>query len=202
MERKTILVGLAIFTSIAVFIVGTILLQRPDTFRGVEYQQPLSASEITLTRGNGEVFRLSEQKGKIVLLFFGYTFCPDECPTTLAELKQVYDGLGGDAKFVEVVLISVDPGRDTPQHIQDYVNRFNPSFIGLSGSQAELEGVWKNYGIFREIVPGTSPANYSVDHTARISLIDPDGNLRLSYGIQTPVDDIIHDIELLLKSKK
>jgi protein SCO1/2 len=202
MDRKTILVGLAIFTFIAVFIVGTILLKRPDTFRGVEYQQPLSASEITLTRGNGEVFHLSGQKGKVVLLFFGYTFCPDECPTTLAELKQVYDGLGDNAQFVEVVLVSVDPGRDTPQHIQEYVNRFNPSFIGLSGSQAELESVWKNYGIFREIVPGTSPADYGVNHTARMFLIDPDGNLRLSYGFQTPVDDIIHDVELILKSNK
>ena len=202
MDRKTILVGLAIFTFIAVLTVATILLKRPDTFRGTEYQPPLAASEITLTRGNGEVFRLGEQKGKIVLLFFGYTFCPDECPTTLAELKQVYDGLGDNAQFVEVVLISVDPGRDTPQHIQDYVNRFNASFIGLSGSQAELEGVWKNYGIFRELVPGTSPTDYGIDHTARISLIDPDGNLRLSYGFQPPVDDIIHDVELILKSKK
>mgnify|MGYP001213331174 CR=1 FL=1 len=202
MDRKTILVGLAIFTFIAVLTVATIFLKRPETFRGTEYQQPLAASEITLTRDNGEVFRLSGQKGKVVLLFFGYTFCPDECPTTLAELKQVYDGLGGDARSVEVVLISVDPGRDTPQHIQDYVNRFNPSFIGLSGSQTELESVWKNYGIFREIAPGTSPTNYGIDHTARISLIDPDGNLRLSYGFQTPVDDIIHDVELILKTKK
>ena len=201
MERKTILVGLAIFTSIAVLIVATIFLKRPDTFRGTEYQQPLAAPEITLTRDSGDVFRLSDQKGRVLLLFFGYTFCPDVCPTTLAELKQVYDGLGDNAQFVEVVLISVDPERDTPQHIQDYVNRFNPSFIGLSGPQAELESIWKNYGIFREIVPGTSPADYGVNHTARMSLIDPDGNLRLSYGIQTPVEDIIHDIELLLKSK-
>lgn len=202
MDRKTILVGLAIFTSIAVLIFAAILLKRPDTFYGVEYQRPLAAPEITLTRDNGEIFRLSGQKGKAVLLFFGYTFCPDVCPTTLAELKQVYDGLGDNAQFVQVVFITVDPGRDTSQKIQEYVNRFNPAFIGLSGSETELEGIWKNYGIFREIVPGTSPADYGVDHTARISLIDPDGNLRLSYGFQTPVDDIIHDVELILESNK
>ena len=201
MERKTILVGLAIFTSIAVFIVAAIFLKRPDTFRGVEYQQPLTASEITLTRDNGDVFHLSEQKGRVTLLFFGYTFCPDVCPTTLAELKQVYDGLGDNAQFVQVVFITVDPGRDTSQKMQEYVNRFNPAFIGLSGSETELEGIWKNYGIFREIAPGTSPTNYIVNHTARITLIDPDGNLRISYGFQTPVDDIIHDVELILKSR-
>ena len=201
MDRKTILVGLAIFTSIAILIFAAILLKRPDTFRGVEYQQPLAAPEITLTRDNGEVFRLSGQKGKVVLLFFGYTFCPDVCPTTLAELKQVYDGLGDNAQFVQVVFITVDPGRDTSQKMQEYVNRFNPAFIGLSGSETELEGIWKNYGIFREIAPGTSPTNYIVNHTARITLIAPDGNLRLSYGFQTPVDDIIHDVELILKSR-
>ena len=201
MERKTTLVGLASFTYITVLIVAAVLLNRPDTFRGVEYQQPLAAPEITLTRDNGDIFRLSEQKGKVVLLFFGYTFCPDVCPTTLAELKQVYDGLGDNAQFVQVVFITVDPGRDTSQKIQEYVNRFNPAFIGLSGSQTELENIWKGYGVFREIVPGTSPTNYIVNHTARIILIDPDGNLRLSYGFQAPIDDIIHDVELILKSK-
>lgn len=202
MEKKTIYVGLVIFIAIAGFIATAFLLKQPESFRGVEYQQPLTAAEITLARADGEVFRLSEQKDKIVILFFGYTFCPDVCPTTLAELKQVYDELGDNARFVEIVFISVDPARDTPQHIQDYVNRFNSSFIGLSGSEVEMESVWKNYGVFREIVPGTSPTNYSLNHTARITLIDQNGNLRLSYGIQAPVDDIVHDIELLLVSRK
>jgi len=202
MERKIIYVGLVIFIAIAGFIAAAFLLKSPDSFRGVEYQQPLAAAEITLTRADGEIFRLSEQKDKIVILFFGYTFCPDVCPTTLAELKQVYDGLGDNAQSVEIVFITVDPDRDTSQHIQDYVNRFNSSFIGLTGSETELESVWKNYGVFREIVPGTSPTNYSLNHTARITLIDQNGNLRLSYGIQTPVDDIVHDIDLLLASRK
>ncbi len=201
MERRTIYVGLAIFVVIAGFIAAAILLKQQDSLRGVEYQQPLAASEITLIRADGKTFRLSEQKDKIVILFFGYTFCPDVCPTTMADLKQVYNGLGGNARSVEIVFITVDPGRDTSEHMQDYVDRFNPSFIGLGSSEAELESVWKNYGVFREIVPGTSPTNYSVNHSVRITLIDQNGNLRLSYGYQTPVDDILHDIKLLLTSR-
>ena len=107
--------------------------------------------------------------------------------------------MGNQGHNLQVVFVTVDPARDTPQKIQQYVDRFNSSFIGLSGSQTDLEKIWNDYGIYREIVPGNSPTNYDVTHTARITLIDAAGNMRLSYGYDVPVDDMVHDIKLLLK---
>ncbi len=133
------------------------------------------------------------------MLFFGYTSCPDVCPTTLAELNLVMNELGDKTELVQVVFVSVDPTRDTPEKIQEYVDHFNNGFIGLSGPVEKLEAVWKDYGVFREEVPSTSALGYIVNHTARVYLVDMDGNLRLSYGFQTPVEDIVHDLELLLK---
>jgi protein SCO1/2 len=199
MDRKIIYVGIGALVLIALVAVGTRLFARPPVFRGTSYAEPYPvAPQIELTRANGEVFRLSDQRGRIVLLFFGYTSCPDVCPTTLAELKLVADELGEGSDSVQVVFVSVDPDRDTPQKIQAYVEHFNPTFIGLSGSNEELKKIWSDYGIFREIAQADSAAGYSVNHTARVTLIDAQGNLRLSYGIETPVEDIVHDLKMLM----
>jgi len=200
MDRKILWVGLGALSLIALVAAATLLFSRPASFRGTAYGEPYPvAPEIELKQSDGEVFRLSDQKGKIVLLFFGYTSCPDVCPTTLAELKLVHEQLESRAGNVQVVFISVDPEHDTPEAIQGYVSRFNPSFVGLTGSMDELTGVWDGYGVFREIVETDSALGYIVNHTARVILVDADGNLRLSYGFQTPVDDIVHDLKILLK---
>ena len=133
------------------------------------------------------------------MLFFGYTTCPDVCPTTMAELKQALEELGDQADQVQVLFVTVDPQRDTPERVQEYVDHFNPGFIGLSGSETELAKVWNDYGIFRETVDGTSAAGYLVNHTARVTLIDQQGNLRVSFPFDTPVEDIVHDLKLLLQ---
>jgi protein SCO1/2 len=199
MNRKTLWVGLLSLAVVGVAAL-TLVFAKPASFHGTSYGEPYpTAPQIELKKSNGETFRLSDQKGKIVLLFFGYTSCPDVCPTTLAELKQVMDGLGNKAEQVQVVFISVDPERDTPENIQKYVGHFNPNFIGLSGSSAELENIWKKYGVFRERVESDSAFGYIINHTARTYLIDADGNLRLSYGFQTPVENIVSDLEILLK---
>lgn len=201
MDKKTLLVGAFSFLLIGVVALGVFLFAPPVTLRGTEYAEPYpQAPEIELTRANGNNFRLSEMRGNIVLLFFGYTSCPDVCPTTMAELKTALDKIGEeDAKNVKVIFVTVDPERDTPERVQEYVNRFNRDFIGLSGTEAELAKVWSDYGVFREIADGTSAAGYLVNHTARVTLIDQDGNLRVSYGFDTPVENIVHDLKLLLK---
>lgn len=201
MDRRILLVGLFSFLLVGAVAVGVFLFSKPDGFRGTTYAEPYPpAPEIELTRANGTSFRLSEIRGDAVLLFFGYTSCPDICPTTLAELKQALEQIGEeDAQRTKVLFITVDPERDTPQGVQEYVNHFNPDFIGLSGTEAELAGVWKDYGVFREVAQGNSAAGYLVDHTARVTLIDPEGNLRLSYAFDTPVENLVHDLELLLK---
>jgi protein SCO1/2 len=201
MDKKTLQIGIIALLVIAIIAAVTFFLSQPAAFRGTTYGEPYPpAPEIELTQANGQTFRLSGQKGKIVLLFFGYTSCADVCPTTMAELKLVVDELGDNADSVRVVFITVDPERDTPAKVQEYANHFSSKFIGLSGSAGKLKKTWSDYGIFRAIIPAeNSESGYSVDHTARIMLIDEDGSLRLSYGFQTPVDDIVHDIKLLLK---
>lgn len=200
MNRKTLLVGLAAFLLIGVVAAGVFLFSEPAGFRGTTYAEPYpKAAEIVLSRSDGTSFRLSEMHGRVVMLFFGYTSCPDVCPTTLAELNQALDKLGENAGQVQVLFVTVDPERDTPERVQEYVNHFNSGFMGLSGTQPELQKVWNDYGVFRETVKGTSAAGYLVNHTARVTLIDQQGNLRVSFPFDTPVDDIIHDLKLLLK---
>jgi len=200
MDKRTLWVGLGSLLLIALAVAATVWFTGPASFRGASYGEPYPvAPPIELTRANGEPFRLSDQRGKFVLLFFGYTSCPDVCPTTMAELKLVVDGLGEAANSVQVVFISVDPDRDTPEKIQKYVEHFNPNFIGLTGSLDELQKIWDGYGVFRSVNEADSAMGYTVDHTARVTLVDADGNLRLSYSFQTPVEDIVYDIKLLLR---
>lgn len=201
MDRKTLLVGLGSLVLIGMVAAWTVFFVKPAGFRGTIYTEPYPpASDFTLARADGSRFQLSGMRGKVVLLFFGYTSCPDICPTTLAELNQAMKGLKAEeAARVQVVFVTVDPGRDTPERAQEYVNHFNPDFIGLSGPEEELSKVWNAYGVFREIVEGTSAAGDLVNHTARVTVVDGNGNLRLSFGFDTPVEDIVHDLKLILK---
>ena len=203
MDRKTLLVGLVIFLLIGIVAAGVFLFSRPASYRGTTYAEPYpAAAEIALSRADGGSFRLSEMRGKVVALFFGYTSCPDICPTTMAELRQALEKLGPEADQVQVLFVTVDPERDTPERVQEYVDHFNPGFIGLSGSEEELTRVWNEYGVFREVVDSTSAAGYLVNHTARVTLIDPQGNLRVSLPFDAPVDDVAHDLNLLLRESK
>lgn len=201
MDRKTLLVGLMAFLIVGAVAAGVILVSKPESFRGTTYAEPYPvAPEIELTGAAGTDFQLSETRGRVVALFFGYTSCPDICPTTMAELNQALGELGGRADQVQVLFVTVDPQRDTPERVQEYVSHFNPNFIGLSGSEPDLAKVWNDYGVFRQVVDGTSAAGYLVDHTARVTLIDQQGNLRVSFPFDTPVKDVVHDLNLLLDS--
>jgi len=199
MNKRIMQVGAGLLVLIGVVMAITLIIPKTENFRGTLYDPALPAPEIELTLGDGSNFKLSEMRGEAVLLFFGYTSCPDVCPTTLSELRKVKSELGEDAARVQVVYITVDPDRDTPEKVQEYVSLFNPSFIGLSGSLEELEPVWQAYGVFRQIEQTDSDNSYLVTHTARVYLIDPDGNLHLSYAFGTPTDDILHDLKLVLQ---
>lgn len=203
MDRKTLLVGIGSFLLIGVVAAGTVFFAQSAGFRGTYFTEPYPpAAEFTLERSDGTSFQLSQMRGRVVLLFFGYTSCPDICPATLAELNQAMGKLReSEADRVQVVFVTVDPERDTPERTQEYVNHFNPGFIGLSGTEEQLAKVWSDYGVFREIVEGTSALGYIVNHTARVTLIDGNGNMRISFGFDTPVDDIVHDLKLILREK-
>lgn len=170
-------------------------------YHGSAYN-PAPASDFTLTGVDGNPLSLHDLSGKTVLLFFGYTHCPDVCPTTLANARQILDGLGNDAANTRFLFITVDPTRDTPADLAAYTAHFHPDIIGLTGNPATLQTVYDAYGIIVETNPHPDRASeYEVTHTARMYLIDPRGQLRLTYAFGTLTDDIITDIQHILKEK-
>jgi protein SCO1/2 len=168
-------------------------------FKGTSYPDLKAAPDFALTATDGQRFQLGEHRGQIVLMFFGYTSCPDVCPTTLVEAKQILKGVGSDADRVVFLFITVDPERDTPQVLANYAAAFDPAIVGLTGTSDELAAVRQAYGVFaeKEATDG-SAEDYMMNHTARVFLVDTEGRLRLSYAFGTPPGDIVQDIRHLL----
>jgi protein SCO1/2 len=199
MQRSVLMViGAALAGILAIWFLA---FARPYTFRGSQIEPPVPAAPIELKRADGSVYRLSESIGKVTLVFFGYTTCPDFCPATLADMKRIKTELGEAASKVNFIFITVDPQRDTPERTQSYASGFDPQFIGLSGSEADLEPVWKGYWVYREIQHGQSAVGYLVDHSTRIYLIDPAGDLRLTFAYGTSPVDIAADVRYVLKER-
>jgi len=169
-------------------------------FAGQVVDPPLPPMDFTLRASNGSDFRLSQQRGKIVLLSFGYTFCPDVCPTTLVELSQVRTRLREAAKRVQVVFITLDPERDTPERLAIYAKAFDPTFIGLTGSEEQLAQVRSIYGVIAEkqVVTGTS-ASYLIAHSAYTYVIDREGQLRVQFPFGMSIEEMADDILQLLR---
>lgn len=166
---------------------------------GTVLDPPKDVGDFTLTSHTGAPLSLSDLRGKAVLLFFGYTNCPDVCPTTLAEFKRVRRELGADAERVAFVFISVDGARDTPERLAAYVTAFDPSFIGLTGDEATLRTIGKDYGLFFQRVSyETSQTNYLVDHTASSFVVGPEGRLRIVFPYQTDPAVIAQRVRALL----
>ncbi|HND47198.1 MAG: SCO family protein [Chloroflexota bacterium] len=192
---------------IATAVIGLTMLvefvfRKPYSFHGTVINPPLPVTDFSLQTANEEVFRLSEQKGKIVLLFFGYTSCPDVCPVTLATFKQVNDNLGEDAQKVRFVMITADPDRDTPDKVAEYAARFNPEFIGLSGDMTALASIWKELGVFVEKQESDSAAGYLVSHTASVYVLNQSGSLFMTFPYGTTATEIADDIRQILKDSK
>jgi protein SCO1/2 len=170
------------------------------SFRGSPLDEPAAVPDFVLTDQHGQQFHLSDQRGSVVLLFFGYTQCPDVCPTTLATWRKVHQALGSDAEHVRFVFVTVDPERDTAERLGLHVNAFNPDFVGLTGSQAELEAVYDIFDVYYEKDTSSGSAlGYLVNHTATTFVIDTDGQWRLRETYGTPVEDIVHDVQQLLQ---
>jgi protein SCO1/2 len=155
--------------------------------------------DFTLTDHTGKTRTLADFRGKVVVMFFGYTRCPDVCPTTLAELKAVKDQLGEDGKRLQVLVVTVDPERDTPKLLADYVPAFDPSFLGLHGDSAAIAKVAKDFRVFYQKAPGKTPDSYTVDHTAGSYVFDPQGRLRL-FARHGNAANLIADIRTLLRA--
>ena len=194
MNRKYLLVAMVL---LVVVIIATVVYAYAQAkfpaFHGSVISPPMPLADFTLTDQNNQSVHLSDYRGKYVVLYFGFTNCPDECPLTMGYLKQMYDNLGSLATDLKVVMITSDPARDTPQALGEFLGHFNPSFIGLTASLTNLEPVWKEFGV-------TVLANGET-HSAYVYLIDNQGNMIATYPALQNAKDITADMKAILSGK-
>ena len=169
-------------------------------FNGVDVTGADIGPDFRLTDHNGKERTLADFRGKAVTLFFGYTQCPDVCPTTLSDLAGAMKILGPDAGRVQVLFVTVDPKRDTPELLRNYVPAFNPDFLGLFGDAAQTAKVTKDFKIYAGERPGSTPQTYTVDHSAQTLVFDPQGKLRLVFAYGMAADKMAADLKVLLNN--
>lgn len=170
-------------------------------FQGTDITGADWGKELRLTDHNGQRRSLADFHGKVVVLFFGYTHCPDVCPTTLGELGIAMKRLGADAAKVQVLFVTIDPTRDTPALLAQYVPSFNPTFLGLTGSEEEVAQAAKSFKVFYKKQESGAKGSYSMDHSANTFILDSQGRLRLLFGFGSGAAPLVHDIQALLSGK-
>lgn len=157
---------------------------------------------LSLTDHHGKLRSLEDFKGKVIVVFFGYTQCPDVCPTTLATLREVREKLGPDGNRLQVLFITVDPERDTEQVLAQYVPAFHPDFLGLYGDLEATAQVAKEFKVFYSKTAGKTPTSYTIDHSAGVFVFDTQGKIRLFGSHGYTVDSYLNDIRALLAESK
>lgn len=177
-------------------------------FRNTDITGADYAKDFALTDHTGRRVTLADYRGRVVSVFFGFTQCPDVCPTALSEMREVMEKLGPDAAKLQVLFITIDPERDTQALLAQYVPAFHPAFVGLYGDMATTARVAKDFKVFYQKVPGKTPGSYTMDHSAGTYVYDPQGRLRLFVRPAGPaeapsaaVDRLTSDIRLLLAGR-
>jgi protein SCO1 len=190
MKNRTLLIGMIVIT-LAVVAAGVMMFSNPrPAFKGQVISPVPQAPDIAMTDARGNAFQLSSQRGKVVLMYFGFVNCPEECPLTMAHFKQAMEMLGADSSKVDVVMVSTDPARDTPQAMGDYLANFNPGFIGIPGTPEQLGAIWKAYDV--QVLDGGET------HSSYTYVIDRGGKIRLNFTPDSAPEDIVHDLKILL----
>ncbi|GAB3426725.1 SCO family protein [Massilia solisilvae] len=195
---KKLLTAVLLSALVAVPLAGCDKLAAKPNFQNTDVTGLDYARAFNLTDYNGKPRTLADFKGKVVVLFFGYTQCPDVCPTTLAEMAAAMKELGAQSDQVQVLFVTLDPERDTPDLLKNYVPQFDKRFLGLYGTPDQIAKTAKEFKVFYTKVPGSSPDQYSIDHTAGSYVFDKDGKLRLFVRHGQGPGPLVHDIRQLL----
>ena len=193
------------FIAAAALSVGAVGLlgactDKAPAFASIDVTGADYAKDFALTDHNGQLRHLSDFKGKVVVMFFGYTQCPDVCPTSMAELADVKKLLGKDGERLQGLFVTVDPARDTPEVLKAYMANFDPTFLALSTTPAGLVQLAKDYKVYFKKVDGSTPTSYTMDHSAGSYVYDTKGQLRLFTRYGTGPKVLSDDIALLFKS--
>lgn len=198
MDRRNLLFLVLVILLLALIAVYQVTL--PPQLHGAVIDPPKPMPDFTLQSANGPV-QLSASRGKLVLLFFGYTSCPDICPVTLANLRQALADLGeAKASQVQVIYVSVDWKRDQPAKVSAYASGFRPDFLGLTGSQAEIDSVTRDFGIYYKLnEPDPATGFYTVDHSASTLILDRQGNLIMTWPYGLTPSELLDDLKVLVR---
>nr|WP_315473838.1 SCO family protein [uncultured Rhodoferax sp.] len=186
--------------SMGAMAVLTACSEQKPSFASVDVTGANYAKDFELTDHNGQLRHLTDFKGKVVVMFFGFTQCPDVCPTSMAELAEVKQLLGKDGDRLQGLFVTVDPERDTPEVLKAYMGNFDPSFLALSTTPEKLAALAKDYKVYYKKVEGKTPTSYTMDHSAGSYIYDPQGNLRLFTRYGSGAKVLASDIAQLLKS--
>jgi protein SCO1 len=171
-------------------------------FKGIDLTGAEYARQLNLADQDGRARSLADFKGKVLVVFFGYTQCPDVCPTTMAEVAEVKRSLGAEGDKVQGIFVTIDPERDTAALLKAYLASFDPSFVGLRGSEEQTKAAAKEFKVFYAKVPGKTPDTYTMDHTAASFIFDTEGRVRVYARYGAGAEPLAHDIRLLLSEAK
>ena len=176
------------------------LSSRTSPFKAIDVTGSKPVGELRLTDHNGQPRSLADFRGKVVVVFFGFTNCPDVCPTALADAAAAVRELGPDGSNVQVLFVTVDPQRDKPELLRQYVPAFHPGFLGLHGDDAAITRVKKDFNVYAAVREGRTPETYTVDHSGQLFVLDKQGRLRLVAPPGLPPKALASDLKLLLNS--
>ena len=194
------LIAGGVISAAALGLMSACSQEEKPQFKSIDLTGADYAKAFSLTDQNGQMRSLNDFAGKVVVVFFGFTQCPDACPTTMAELAQVKKQLGPDGDKLQTIFITVDPERDTPELLKAYMANFDPTFLALRPSMDKLPELARDFKIYYKKVEGKTPGSYTMDHSAGSYVYDAKGRVRLYYRYGSGVDALTSDIRLLLKA--